>query len=105
MIGYLIARALSRLKYQKPRAIGVKQLEKLSDYLLNELIDAQVIVCANSDIVSEIKHYNKGKLTNGKIVLDLKMNESDHAIASGHHQNKKDDLSKRLIKILQNFGL
>ena len=105
-----IAKLLGGMGYDNCRAIGYRDLWKLdkdADWadLRNELMASPVIICGNSDVVGELSNYEDGKFVKDKIIIDLKMLESYHAIASGYMTKEMQaELVKKLIKQLEELG-
>lgn len=101
----LVARVLSEMGYEKTRVIGVRTLHQVDGGLLVDLLASPLIICANSDVRADLETFQDGKFTRGKIILDLKMTENDHAIASGYMKVEQlNDLKNRLKSQLLNLG-
>ena len=100
-----VARVLGNLGYDKPRAIGFHNLNKLDPDLEKELLASKVIVCTNTDVATHLSAHDGGRFVKDKIIIDLEMHENDHAIASGHMtEEMQEALKEKLTTQLQGFG-
>ncbi len=99
-----IARILNDLGYEKSRAISVRKVDQFDKDTLDDIAKSPVIICANTDVEGQLRFFG-GELIKGKIIINLKMSEPDHIIASGHmSKNKTLELKQKISDQLKSLG-